>query len=118
MVIGVAPTGARKSKADHPALPITPREIADTAAACREAGAALLHLHVRDPDGRHSLDAGAYREAIEAVRHAVGDDLVIQVTSESGGRYAADEQMVSRTRFPWTQNWLNRSVQGGPEHDR
>ena len=27
-------------------------------------------------------------------------------------------QQLSRTRFPWTQNWLNRSVQGGPEHDR
>ena len=27
-------------------------------------------------------------------------------------------QQMSRTRFPWTQNWLNRSVQGGPEHDR
>ena len=93
LVIGVAPTGARKSKADHPALPITPREIAHAAAACREAGAALFHLHVRDPDGRHSLDSGAYREAIEVVRQAVGDDFVIQVTSESGGRYAADEQM-------------------------
>ena len=30
----------------------------------------------------------------------------------------AKERLVSRTRFPWTQNWLNRSVQGGPEHDR
>ena len=30
----------------------------------------------------------------------------------------AGDQYVSRTRFPWTQNWLNRSVQGGPEHDR
>ena len=29
-----------------------------------------------------------------------------------------DDNQVSRTRFPWTQNWLNRSVQGGPEHDR
>ena len=28
------------------------------------------------------------------------------------------QEIVSRTRFPWTQNWLNRSVQGGPEHDR
>ena len=31
---------------------------------------------------------------------------------------ALEERFVSRTRFPWTQNWLNRSVQGGPEHDR
>ena len=32
--------------------------------------------------------------------------------------YGTSENAVSRTRFPWTQNWLNRSVQGGPEHDR
>ena len=31
---------------------------------------------------------------------------------------AGIESLMSRTRFPWTQNWLNRSVQGGPEHDR
>jgi uncharacterized protein (DUF849 family) len=92
-IIAVAPTGARKTKADHPALPITPSEIAATAAACREAGAALIHLHVRDRDGGHSLDADAYRAAIAAIREQVGADIVVQITTEAVGRYRPEEQM-------------------------
>jgi uncharacterized protein (DUF849 family) len=93
LILAVAPNGARKTKADHPALPLTADEIARTAAACAEAGASLLHLHVRDRDGGHSLDAELYREAIAAVRREVGEQLVIQVTSEAVGRYTAGEQM-------------------------
>ncbi len=93
LVLAVAPNGARKTKADHAALPIEPDEIARTAAACREAGAAMIHLHVRDREGRHSLDVEAYRAAIAALRREVGDGLVIQATSEAVGRYSAAEQM-------------------------
>ncbi len=93
MILAVAPNGARKTKADHPALPITAEEIAMTAAACHEAGAAMIHLHVRDPDGRHSLDVETYRAAIAAVRAAVGRGLIVQVTSEAVGIYRPEEQM-------------------------
>ncbi|NIA70196.1 3-keto-5-aminohexanoate cleavage protein [Pelagibius litoralis] len=93
LVLAVAPNGARKTRQDHPALPITPAEIADTAAAALEAGAAMIHLHVRDAEEKHSLDAGAYREAIAAVRARVGDAMVIQVTSEAVGIYNAQQQM-------------------------
>ena len=93
MVLAVAPNGARKTRADHPAVPITPAELAATAAAARAAGAALIHLHVRDGDSRHSLDVGAYREATAAVREAVGDGMVIQVTSEAVGIFSPEEQM-------------------------
>jgi uncharacterized protein (DUF849 family) len=93
LILAVAPNGARKTRADHPAVPITPAEIAATAAACLEAGAAMIHLHVRDREGRHTLDVEAYRAAIEAVRRAVGERLVVQVTSEAVGRYTAEEQM-------------------------
>ena len=98
-VIAVAPNGARRGKADHPRLPITPEEIAREAALCAEAGASLLHLHVRDEQGRHSLDAGRYREAIAAVRQSVGDALLIQVTTEAAGRYGPDEQMEAVKRL-------------------
>lgn len=93
LIVSVAPNGARKTKDDHPALPLTPDEIAATAVACRDAGAALLHLHVRDREGRHSLDTAAYRTATAAVRAAVGDSLIVQVTSEAVGRYSPVEQM-------------------------
>lgn len=93
LVLAVAPNGARKTKQDHPSLPISPAEIAETAAAAHQAGAAMLHLHVRDAEEKHSLDVGAYREAIAAVRDRLGDDLVIQVTSEAVGIYSPDQQM-------------------------
>jgi len=93
VAIAAAPNGGRRGKQDHPALPITARELAQTASACLEAGAAMFHLHVRDRDGQHVLDADAYREAVEAVRGAVGDRLVIQITTEAVGRYQPQEQM-------------------------
>lgn len=92
-ILCVAPNGARRGKADHPHLPITVAEIARDAAATSEAGAAMLHLHVRDRDGRHLLDADAYREAIAAVRREAGDDLLVQITTEAGGRYSPAQQM-------------------------
>jgi uncharacterized protein (DUF849 family) len=93
VAIAVAPNGGRRTKADHPALPMTPHELAATAAACLEAGASMIHAHVRDPDGGHLLDADAYRAAIAAIRAAVGDRLVIQITSEALGIYSPVEQM-------------------------
>jgi len=92
LIVAVAPNGARRSKADHPALPLTAAEIGREAARCRDAGAAIIHLHVRDRDGRHLLDADAYREAIAAVRRAAGDEIIIQVTTEAAGRYAPETQ--------------------------
>ena len=93
MMIAVAPNGARKQKADHAALPITPIELAQTAVQCRDAGACMIHLHVRDQQGGHSLDVDAYRVATAAVRKAVGDDLIIQVTTEAVGVYSIDQQI-------------------------
>ncbi len=53
----------------------------------------MIHLHVRDADGAHVLDAEAYRTAIARILDAVGDQLVVQITSESMGRYTPAEQM-------------------------
>src|SRR6185369_8576303 len=93
VMVGVAPNGARKGKSDHPALPILPGELADCAAACLAEGATWLHLHVRDASGQHSLDAGHYREAIAAVRERVGTAMVLQITTESAGRFGPPVQM-------------------------
>ena len=95
IAIAVAPNGARKTHADHPALPITPDELAACARQCVDAGAAMLHLHVRRPDGTHSLEPGDYRPAIAAVQRAVGDALVIQITTEAVGIYTPEQQMAS-----------------------
>lgn len=93
VAIAVAPNGGRRTKSDHPALPMTAAELATTASGCAEAGASMIHLHVRDKEGHHLLDADAYREAIASVRAAVGERLVIQITSEALGIYRPGEQM-------------------------
>jgi len=95
LILAVAPNGARKTKADHPAMPVTAEDCARAAAACREAGAAMVHLHVRDPDGKHSLDADAYADAIAAVRRETGDGMIIQMTTEAVGIYRPEEQMAA-----------------------
>ncbi|WP_353643784.1 3-keto-5-aminohexanoate cleavage protein [Mesorhizobium sp. WSM2239] len=93
VAIAVAPNGGRRTKTDHPALPMTAAELAATAVACLEAGASMIHAHVRNRDGGHLLDAEAYRAAIAAIRAAVGDRLVIQITSEALSIYSPAEQM-------------------------
>jgi len=93
VIITVAPNGAYKKAADHPAVPLTAEALAREARACLDAGAAMMHMHVRKPDGSHLLDAQAYRDALAAVRGAVGDELLVQVTSEAAGVYKAAEQI-------------------------
>ncbi len=93
LVVAVAPNGAKKTKTDHAALPVGPQELAVEAASCVESGAAMIHLHVRDAAGGHTLDADAYKSAIAAVRAEVGERIVIQVTSEAVGIYEPEEQM-------------------------
>ncbi|PJI96051.1 uncharacterized protein (DUF849 family) [Acidovorax sp. 69] len=93
LIVTVAPNGAYKQPADHAAVPITPATLATTAKACVDAGAAMLHMHIRDAQGRHSLDVEGYREAQRVVRQAVGDAMVIQITSEAAGVYQAPAQI-------------------------
>ena len=90
--VTVAPNGARRQKTDHPELPITPQELAQTARLCQAAGAGRVHLHVRDAAGGHSLDAAAYRQAMAAVR-AAAPGMGIQITTESAGIYPPSAQM-------------------------
>jgi len=87
----VAPNGARKTKADHPALPITLDEIIAEAISCYEAGADGLHLHLRDENGQHVLDAELYKEALAELRQAV-PGMVLQITTEAVGRYTPAQQ--------------------------
>lgn len=93
LIITVAPNGARRTHADHAAIPVTAAETAAAALLCADAGAAMLHLHVRDRDQGHILDADAYKDAIAAVRQAVGGRMIVQITTEAVGRYQPEEQM-------------------------
>ncbi|VVD62942.1 3-keto-5-aminohexanoate cleavage enzyme [Pandoraea iniqua] len=93
--LAVAPNGARRTHADHPALPMTPDELGACAKACLDAGAAMIHLHVRKADGTHSLEVPDYVAGIAAVRRAVGNALVLQVTTEAVGIYTPEQQIAT-----------------------
>lgn len=93
IVIMSAPNGARRTPEDHAALPVTPRQIAECAASLVEESVSVLHMHVRDEDNRHTLDAARYAEATAAVRSAVGENMIIQITTEAVGQFQPDEQM-------------------------
>jgi uncharacterized protein (DUF849 family) len=88
-----APNGARLQKSDHPSVPLSPAELADCAESLLPTGVSVLHLHVRDSAGGHSLDTGHYREAMAAIRERVGDRLILQVTTEAQGSYDRHQQM-------------------------
>ena len=83
----VAPNGARRIKKDHPAVPLTIKETVETAKACYSAGAGAIHLHVRDENGEHVLDAGLYKEALSELENQV-PKMHIQVTTEAVGKYS------------------------------
>ena len=78
-MVTVAPTGAETSKDDVPALPTTLDELVETAVRCERAGAALIHLHVRDAEHRPTLDRALLRETVVAVRESA--DLVVQLST-------------------------------------
>lgn len=86
-IITCAVTGSITSPAQHPGIPITPEQIADAAAGAAQAGASVVHIHVRDPEtGAPSMDIELYREVMERIR-ASRSDLVINLTTGPGGRY-------------------------------
>lgn len=89
--IMVAPNGARRTKADHPELPMSIAETAACARDCAAAGAGAIHAHLRDSDGQHWLDAGAYGELIAGVAQ-LAPALPVQITTESAGRYTPADQ--------------------------
>jgi uncharacterized protein (DUF849 family) len=78
-LITVAPTGAELTKEDFPQLPTTLEELVETATACEAAGAAMIHLHIRDADHRPTLDHGYLKAAVDALREQTS--LVVQLST-------------------------------------
>ena len=78
-LITVAPTGAETAKADWPQLPTTLDELVTQAKACEAAGAALVHVHVRDADHQPTLDPTRLRDTVQALREQTS--LVVQLST-------------------------------------
>ena len=91
LVITCAVTGAETTREQNPNLPVTPGEIADSAADACAAGAAVLHLHVRDADGNPTQDIEVFREAIELTRAKC--NIVIEVSTGGAVGMSLEERM-------------------------
>jgi uncharacterized protein (DUF849 family) len=87
VMIACAVTGSADTPARSPAVPVTPREIAASAIDAAKAGAAIVHIHVRDPKTtRPSMDLALYREVVERIR-ASGTDVLVNLTTGPGARF-------------------------------
>ena len=83
--ITCAVTGAGDTLSRHPGVPVTPKQIADASIEAAKAGAAIAHIHVRDPEtGKGGRDLRHYREVVERIRSS-GVDVVINLTAGMGG---------------------------------
>ncbi len=80
-IITASLTGAVTPKAKCPALPITPREIADDGIKCWKAGASILHLHMRDDEGHGTMDPAKFRETVHILKEEGCDALLCLTTS-------------------------------------
>ena len=98
VVITVAPTGAEVTRDHNPALPYTPEEIAADAIACANAGAAVVHLHVREPDGTPSSRVELFRETIGLIREQ--SSMVTMVSTGGAVWMSVDERITGLDAAP------------------
>lgn len=87
-IITVAPTGAWPTKKDNPNIPITPQEIADDVYECYKAGASIAHIHVRDDEGKGTMDKVKFEETVRLIKEKC--DIVINCTTS--GELGADNE--------------------------
>jgi uncharacterized protein (DUF849 family) len=86
-ILTCAVTGASPMRANNPAIPYTPAEIAQEVIGAAKAGATIAHVHVRDPEtGKPSMELAYYRETVERIRDS-GVDIIINLTAGPGGRF-------------------------------
>jgi 3-keto-5-aminohexanoate cleavage enzyme len=90
LILTAAIVGAEVTREHTPHLPITAEEIADEAARCRDAGAAVVHLHVREPDGAPTQSRERFEEAIFAIRRKT--DVVVQTSTGGALGMSLDER--------------------------
>lgn len=116
VIITVAPTGAWPTKEHNPNIPLTPREIADDVYSCWQAGASIAHLHMRDEQGRGTMNKERFAETVKLIREKC--DIVLNLTT-SGDLEATDETRMAHfielkpelaSFDAGTMNWMHSSL--------
>lgn len=91
VILSCAVTGAGDTTEKNPNVPVTPKEIADSAIKAAKAGATIAHLHVRDPEtGQLSHDVNLFQETVERIREA-DTDVIINITAGGGGDWVPSD---------------------------
>jgi uncharacterized protein (DUF849 family) len=96
VIISCAVTGSADTPGRNPAVPVTPEQIATSAIDAAKAGAAIVHIHVRDPKTtKPSMDKALYREVVQRIRES-GTDVLINLTTGPGARFTHDDRDPSK----------------------
>ena len=91
VILTCAITGGGDTVGKHPAIPVTPQQIATSALDAAQAGAAIVHIHVRNPEtGMPSSKLEYYREAVDLIR-ARNTDVIVNLTTGAGARFIPSE---------------------------
>jgi len=115
-IITVAPTGAWPTKEHNPAIPLTPKEIAADVLECWQAGAAIAHLHMRDENGKGTMNIDRFSETVALIREKCG--IVLNLTT-SGDLAATDETRMAHiiklspemaSYDAGSMNWMHNSL--------
>jgi 3-keto-5-aminohexanoate cleavage enzyme len=114
VVITVAPVGGELTRDQQPNLPLSAEEIAEEVARCREAGASIVHLHVRDDRGVPSQDREHFSRAIDAIRRSA-PDVVIQTSTGGSVGMTEDERSQPLDLKPEMATLTTGSVNFGDE---
>jgi len=116
-IVTVAPTGAWPTKEHNPAIPLTPKEIAEDVYECWQAGAAVAHLHMRDTDGKGTMDKNRFAETVAHIREKKCDVILNMTTS--GDLNATDETRMAHlielkpelaSYDCGSMNWMNNAL--------
>ena len=113
LIITVALTGAEVTLAQCPHLPITPEQVGQAAAEACQAGASIIHLHVRTPDGQPTQDPEAFRQAIAAIRARC--DAIVQISTGGAVGTNAPERLQPVYLRPEMATLTTGSVNFGEE---
>lgn len=95
LIITAALCGAGTMKSQTPYVPVTPEEIAADAVACAKAGAAVIHIHVRDDEGKNTMETGRFCYVVDRIREEMAKanvDAVLNLTS-SGSKFPEDMRL-------------------------
>ena len=90
MILTAAIVGAETMRSHNPAVPYLPSEIADEAVRCCQAGASIVHLHARNPDGTSTQSAEVFGEAIRLIRARC--DIIIQTSTGGAVGMSGEER--------------------------